>query len=227
MKHITKVFRTQLMFWHVLAVFSWLGLALLGQPVESQAGWLTCPPPLVMLGTMPARGKHAPCPRFRERVRAVWCYLRRSWSRPVLRSLLLGVLWAIRGGQAFPLLVLWPWLLWLWQALAVGWPRLRRLPAWVGGEWVLWHGQRLWMVGSLGLTVYHLACHVGEQRGGPLAQGALLGMCGLAEEREEPWVEVTQRAEGGYQATLCGRFVLRVSGEDPIRARLLMLFLRL
>jgi len=227
MKHITKALFTQLAFLHVLAVFSWLALALFGQPVESQAGWLTNPPPLVMLGTMPARGKHASSLLLRERMHVVGCYLRRSWSRPVLRSLLLGVLWAIRGGQAFPLLVLWPWLLWLWQALAVGWPRLRRLPAWVGGQWVLWQGQRLWMVGSLGLTVYHLACHVGEQRGGPLAQGALLGMCGLAEEREEPWVEVTQRAEGGYQATLCGRFVLRVSGEDPIRARLLMLFLRL
>ena len=153
MKHITKALFTQLAFLHVLAVFSWLALALFGQPVESQAGWLTNPPPLVMLGTMPARGKHASSLLLRERMHVVGCYLRRSWSRPVLRSLLLGVLWAIRGGQAFPLLVLWPWLLWLWQALAVGWPRLRRLPAWVGGQWVLWQGQRLWIVGSLGLKV--------------------------------------------------------------------------
>jgi transposase-like protein len=215
------------MFWHVLAVFSWLALALLGRPVESQAGWLTNPPPLVMLGAMPARGKHAPSSRLRERVRAVWCHLRCSWSRPALRSLLLGVLWGTGGCQGPPLLVLWPWALWLWQALAVAWPRLRRRPVWDGGEWVLWQGQRVLMAGSLGLAVYHLSCHAGERRCGMLAHGALLGMCGLEGEREGPWVEVIQRAEGGYQATLCGRFVFSVAGDDPIRARLLMLFLRL
>jgi len=40
-------------------------------------------------------------------------------------------------------------------------------------------------------------------------------------------VEVTHREGGGYQATLCGHFTVRVSGDDPVRARLLMLFLRL
>jgi transposase-like protein len=54
-----------------------------------------------------------------------------------------------------------------------------------------------------------------------------IGMCCPISERDEPWVEVTRQEDGGYQATLCGHFTVRVSGDDPLRARLLMLFLRL
>ena len=45
--------------------------------------------------------------------------------------------------------------------------------------------------------------------------------------RDGPWVDVTRQEDGGYQATLCGHFTVRVSGDDPVRGRLLMLFLRL
>jgi len=54
-----------------------------------------------------------------------------------------------------------------------------------------------------------------------------LGMACPTCERDDPWVEVTRQEDGGYQATLCGHFTVRVSGDDPLRARLLMLFLRM
>ena len=227
MKHITKAFLTQLAFWHVLAVFSWLTLALLGRPVESQAGWLTCPPRLAELETMPVRRKAGRFLLLRDRLCALWCYLHHSWSRPALRSLLLGVLWGISGWRGPPLLLLWPWVLWLWQALAAGWPELRCLPVWVGGGWVLWQGQRVLMMGYLGLTLYQAWSCAGEGRSGMPASGSLLGMSCLICGRERPWVDAVRHEDGGYQATICGHFVVRVSSDDPIRARLLMLFLRL
>jgi len=38
---------------------------------------------------------------------------------------------------------------------------------------------------------------------------------------------VVRRQDGSYEASICGHFVIRVTSEDPIRARLLMLFVRL
>jgi len=40
-------------------------------------------------------------------------------------------------------------------------------------------------------------------------------------------VEVTRSEAGDYQVISCGHFTLRVAGDDPFRARLLLLFLRL
>ena len=211
MKHITKAVLAQLTLWHVLAVFSWLALALLGRPLESQAGWLTYPPCLAELGTMSVRRKEGRFPVLRDRLCTLWCHLRHSWSRPALRSLLLDVLWGISGRQGPPLLLLWPWVLWLWQALAVGWPELRRLPVWEGGDWVLWQGQRVLVVGYLGLTVHQVWRYAGEGRSGMPASGSLLGMSCLVCEQEGPWVDVVQHADGSYQATICGHFVVSIS----------------
>jgi transposase-like protein len=58
------------------------------------------------------------------------------------------------------------------------------------------------------------------------AQGLLLGLGCQYCDRERPWVEVTCQEDGSYKATLCGHFSLGVAGDDPFRARLLMLFLR-
>ena len=52
MNHTTKSLCPQLFLWHFLAVLSLPTLALLGQPVDSQAGWLTCPPQLAGPSTM-------------------------------------------------------------------------------------------------------------------------------------------------------------------------------
>ena len=51
MKHITTWFFTQLTVCHTLALFSLVALALLGRPLESEAGWLTYPP----VGTLGVR----------------------------------------------------------------------------------------------------------------------------------------------------------------------------
>jgi DNA-directed RNA polymerase subunit RPC12/RpoP len=124
--------------------------------------------------------------------------------------------------------MVWPWLLWLWQGIAVGWPELSQQGIWRGSHWLLWQGQRLLLVGYLGLAVRQLRLVDGQ---GPEdwtpTHSLFLGLgcqyCG----REEPWVEVIEGKDGGYQATLCGHFTIQVSGDHAFRARLLMLFLRL
>lgn len=57
----------------------------------------------------------------------------------------------------------------------------------------------------------------------PLLLGLGCQHCG----REEPWVEVRRDDDGGYHATLCGHFTIRVPGDHPFRVRMLMLFVRL
>jgi len=163
-----------------------------------------------------------------ERLRCWAQYLGRTWPLAVLRSLLLRWLWESSGRLGPVWIVAWPVLLWLWQAAAVGWPKLYRWPEWRAGEWLLRQGQRLLLVAGLGLAV-------GRGWGGPpralaargMVGGPWVGLGGLLYGQEEPRVAVSRQEDGGYQATLCGHFTLQVAGDDPFRARLLMLFLRL
>jgi transposase-like protein len=229
MQHIIKSPFAQLRFWHGLVLFSILILALLGQAPDSQCGWLACPPRLPSLPPLClGRKKTYSGLSLRGRLHNLWCYVTRSWPQPVLRSLLLALLWSLGGRPGPVLLIVWPWLLWLWQGIAVGWPELSRQPMWCGSLWLLWQGQRLLLVGYLGLAVHQVRGGTGQ---GPedrtLDHYLLLGLgcqhCG----QEEPWVEVIEGEDGSYQATLCGQFRIQVSGDHPFRARLLMLFLRL
>ena len=229
MKHITKTSFAQLQPWHGLVLVSILTLALLGQMPHSQAGWLTTPPRLPDLPTTVACQKRQRFPlSVHARLRSLWQYVVRSWPQAFLRSILLAVLWSLSGRQGPVLLVGWPWLLWLWQAAAAGWPELGQWSVWRGGRWLLWQGQRLLLVGYLGLALRSVRPVDGEaiSSRGP-AHGLLLGLGCQVCDQEEPWVEVTRREDGSYQATLCGHFSLRVAGDHPFRARLLMLFLRL
>jgi len=228
MKHITKWFRAQLVVWHMLALFSLVTLALLGRPVESQAGWLICDAPRWMVEGASAVQCKKGFGGFSQRVRVLWCHMCHSWSGPALRSVLLGALWE-RSGRRGPLvLVAWPWMVWLWQALGAGWPELCRERAWAGTGQVLWEGQRALAVSFLGLILFGAESTAGEGwRSGVLGHGAVWGMGCLVCGREGCWVDVTGQEDGSYQATLCGHFTLRVAGDDPLRARLLMLFLRL
>jgi hypothetical protein len=92
----------------------------------------------------------------------------------------------------------------------------------------MWQGHRMLVVGYLCLVLHQARSVVG--RGLATNRPVLclaIGMCGPTCERDDPWVDVTRQEDGGYQATLCGHFTLRVSGDDPLRARLLMLFVRL
>ena len=218
MKHTTKSLHTQLRPCHLLVVLSLLGLALLGRPADSQAGWLTCPPRL--------KRRAGLC--FSSRVRNLGRYVAHSWPQPCLRSLLLIALWMHTGRRGPMVLCGWPWLLWAWQAARAFWPELEGEPAWRGGGWVLWQGQRLLVMGFLAMAVSQAWELDSRQPAWPTAGKWLpltLGcqVCG----HDESGVEVTRLADGGYQATLCGHFSLRVDGDDPFRARLLLLFLRL
>jgi len=230
MKHITRWLFAQLTVWHTLALLNLVVLALLGRPLESQAGWLACPPCWVEVGAPPVQRERSCLPTLKQRLRAVWGYVRRSWSRPALRSVLLGVLWALSGRRGPCVLVAWPWVVWLWHVLAVGWPELRRGPMWEAISWLLWQGQRGLIVGYLALALYQGVSVTWERwraelSGGGVVWGMMMG--GLVRGREGAWVDVTRQEDGSYQATLGGHFTLRVSGDDPFRARLLMLFLRL
>ena len=228
MKHITRWWFAQQGIWYVLVLLSLVTLALLGRTVESQAGWLAWPAQGVGPATGSVRGKRRRSLCTRSGRHAWWRYVRHSWPQPVLRSVLLSGLWLLSGGRGWLGVVGWPWVLWLWQGLGVCWPQLCGGGVWRGGRWLLWQGQRALFIGYLGLAVYQARCQ-GEQGWrcwGPanmLVLGVGCQRCG----REEPWVEVTQREDGGYQATVCGHFTIQVAGDDPLRARLLMLFLRL
>ena len=125
MKHTTKSLGTQLFLWYFLVVFSLLALALHGRPLDSQAGWLTCPPQLAGLGATASRPKkRRPRLCFRARRRSLWRYLADSWPQPIWRSVLVMTLGG-HSGQRWPAALLgWPWLLWLWQAAAAFWPEL-------------------------------------------------------------------------------------------------------
>jgi transposase-like protein len=225
MKNTTKRRFPQPQPWHGLVLLSVFILAFLGQVPDSQAGWLTyppCPPPVPAVGRVRVR------PRSRlslqERLHGALNYVAHSWSQPVVRTLLLLALWSLSGRQGPIALVVWPWLLWLWYLFAAACPDLCRHPLWRDGQWLLWQGQRLILLGYLGWALYEMK---GETISHLASDGLVLGcgcqVCG----REEPWVEVVHQEDGGYQATLCGHFVVTIAGDDPFRKRLLMIFLRL
>ena len=219
---------------HGLVVVSCLVLALLGQMPESSGGWASWPPqvigPVAILASYPGpkrRAKQVGWPGD-ERWGWVWA----SWPIPATRSLMLWGLWVVSGRWGPGWVVGLPWLVWLWQSGGQVWPGLRRQPEWRGLGWLVWQGQRWALLGYLGLGLNQalrqgLAGDVGDvvrvnEAATPLALGLGCGVCG----REEGWVSVERQADGSYQAELCGHFQLQVAGDDPFRARLLLLFLR-
>jgi transposase-like protein len=225
-QNITKCASTQ-QIWHTLALLSLLTLALMGRPLESQAGWSTCPP---ALSSVPAAGsrrrkRHASCP-IRDRLRRAWRYGLQSWPQPFLRSLLLATLWTLDGKQWPVWIIGWPWALWLWQVIAMFWPELRYQSLWRAGHEFLWQGQRIVLVLSVRFVLKQ-EIEVGRDDAYVPSPPLLLGLgchyCG----REGPWVEVQHDDDGSYLATLCGHFTIRVPGDHPFRVRMLMLFVRL
>lgn len=228
MKYSTKkwlrhILLVRLQLWIGL---SCLGLALLGPVVESQGGWVSCPPSLVVVaGVSGGKARRHGCSRGEAvgRVRR-WECIRRTWSVPLLRSVTLGWLWLLSGQSGPGWVVGLPGLLWLWQSSGQIWPRLRGQPEWRLGGWLLWQGQRLAMIGFLGLAVEQWVRIGGvEGRAGRWEISLGCVVCG----RSEPGVQVERQSDGSYRAELCGHFRLQVAGDDPFRMRLMILFLRL
>jgi len=226
MKHTTKRSFAQLQAWHILVILSLVVITLLGRIPDSEAGWVACPPQCI------GRGHWHACIVKRKRLsrpghlQAVWRYARHSWHQPLVRSLLMTALWVLSGCRGPRLILAWPWLLWLWQVAAVSWPELGHRRVWRGGHWLLWQGQRILMVGYLGLALRQIKAG-NEEIDGKLPPGLCLSLglscphCG----HEEPRVDVVRTDDGGYQATLCGHYVIQVPGDHPFRVRMLMLVL--
>ena len=212
---------------HGLVVVSCLGLALLGRMAESSAGWMSCPPQMVVVaaGKVELRGRC--CQERREKAPSRgsgyqgWA----SWGLPAVRSVVLWGLWWASGRWGPGWVVGLPWLLWLWQWGGRTWPRLRRQPEWRLAGWLVWQGQRLALVGYVSVVVSHALRNGlgGEFKADEVALGLGCVVCGGEKGR----VAVEREADGGYQVEMCGHFSLRVAGDDPFRARMVMLVLRL
>lgn len=206
---------------HGLVVVSILGLALMGQmPVEA-GGWVIRP--AVCAGKrrkVVRRRAGDPARSWGGRLKAVGRYLAQSWPPVMLRSLLLWGLWAWSSGRGAGGWQLIPWGLWLWRGLAVGWPGWRGSDLWRWIEQALWQGQRLLVVGYVGLALSHWLQQT-EQLAWPVGLGCVV--CG----QEEPWVKVARQEDGSYEATLCGHFTLALASNEPFRMRLLIVFLNL
>lgn len=200
---------------------SWVGLSWLGHEVESGWGWLSGRPQRVVVLRVGGQRRRKGGRRSGQGQPGGqgWGGYLRQWRVPLVRSLVLLGLWWGSGRSGPGWLVGLPWLGWGWQLSGWLWPELRGQPEWRLVNWLLWQGQRLVLGSYLGLGLSP------GWREGELGLRISLGclVCG----RNEPWVEVERQGDGSYQAEVCDHFRLRVAGDEPFRARLLLLFLRL
>jgi transposase-like protein len=233
MKHTTKadgmhMARVRV---HGLVVVSCLVLGLLGRLPESSAGWMSCPPQVSAPVVAVAASDQRPAWRVRHRGGTgcgdgAWM----SWPLAAVRSLAVAGLWLLAGCRGPCWLVGLPWLVWAWQVGSRMWPRLGRQPEWQGLGWLVWQGQRLALLGCLGQVMSQalrqgivIDLGVGGQHG---ALSLVLGLGCVVGSGTENRVSVTPQPDGSYQAEIEGHFKLQVGGDDPFRARLLLLFLR-
>jgi len=218
---------------HALVVLSLLVLAVVGRMPDSQAGWITCPPQVVAGSQRRQRRRQGRGSAGHGR--GCWRHLCHTWHIPLLRSLLLGVLWQLSGSGGSPWVSMVPWGLWVWQAGGVLWPWLGRQPEWRAMTWLMWQSQRGLMMVLAGLAVGALLGRGSAETVRPsslstLEEGQGLWMLGLGCVvcgGQEPQVDVVREEDGGCKATICGHFTVHVAGDHPFRVRLLMLFLRL
>ena len=201
-----------------VALWGALVLSVVGQPVESWAGWLVCPPQL--LGAAPrraARGRHSPVRWHRPQWRLGWLWLQRSWSGPLARSEALLLCLVLTGREQALGLCGIPWVAWGWQGVGVLWPQLwsrwgyRRLEGLVTGvsRWVV--------VGGIGLWLSELLA-------GWAAVGPGLAVVGGVAQ---PQVQIQEDPQGTYHVQLQGQFELHLNGQVEMYKRLLIIFLGL
>jgi len=218
--------------WHGLVLVSIIALALMGQVVPEQAGWVLGGVGSQVAGRRLGWARGGRVGASREQA-GRWLPLVRSGQIALLRSLLLWGLWHWSGQVGPAWLRLWPWVLWWWRGVGVYWPGLRRQRGWGQVEQWLAQGQQGLILAYVGLGVvaglqwlwggWNAAggpVHA-ESTGTPLLLGVGCLVCG----EEAAGVTVVRQADGSYQATLCGHFTLRVAGDHVFRMRLLLLFL--
>ena len=216
---------------HGLVVISCLVVALLGQLPESSGGWVSCAPQMGGPVAVVQRGRR----RRQLGKRDVYevddkRWALAAWRTAAMRSLALWGLWQLSGERGPSWVIGLPWLVWLWQWGGHKWPLWQTEAEWQGLGWLLWQGQRLALLGYLGLVVSHglraglesVAYGWREISEAPLAMGVGCVLCG----REEWWVDVERQDDGSYRVEVCGHFEMQVADDDPFRARMLMLFLR-
>lgn len=130
---------------------------------------------------------------------------RPTWQIPLLRSLVIWGLWQASGQVGWEGWVLLPWLLWVL-------PRRGKLArgVWEVERWVL-----------IGYGMLCLVSWVKRLTPLGLGMGCLVGGCVVPE------VKVERQADGGYEVRLSGEFQLDMKGDQPLRLRMLMVFLGL
>ena len=237
MQGTTRLRKAQLLtgaLGHGLVIVSIIVLALMGQVVAAQAGWVLggLDSAVVLRHRGCARGGRVGASNGQA---ALWLQLVQTGQIALLRSLLLWGLWHWSGQVGPAWLRLGPWALWLWRSLGLSWPGLRRCAGWYPVAHGVLQGQQWLTLGYVGLVLaaWLPPCWGGGLVAGPPVSGpaadipTLLGsgclICGSAEPR----VTVARQADDSNQATLCGHFTLQVAGDSVLRMRLLWLFLSL
>ncbi len=220
---------------HLLVIVSCLGLVLLGQMPDSVAGYLGYPPAVYAVGQAGRRrGRGGRLARVGWAQWGVgWAQMRRTWRLPLLRSLLLVAL--ANNGLGSLWLSGLPWGVWLCQLTGILWPWLAWQPEWrlilrlvrLAELWTL----RVNVGLALGQIAWALGAGVlSGEAGWASAPGGASGggLAGLLVLGSGPLVAVRHDEEGHcYRAELRGDFTLAVADAEPLRVRLLFLFLRL
>ncbi len=225
---------------HILAIVSFLGLAMLGHLPDSIGGWISCPP---VRYEVCASGRRRSKSRWREishrgQWRVAWRYVCLTWQVSLGRSVVLGALWAASGQMGPPWIVGMPLGVWAWRVVGVMWPCLSRQPEWrlLQGMGRLAEGGMLWAYAGLALgnwlrnpsgSILPLDEEWGKMW--PMTEGdGSRGVLGLLLCVGGPAVTVSHDEEGRcYRAEIMGHFTLSVADDDRFRLRLLVLFLRL
>jgi hypothetical protein len=207
---------------HTAAVLSLVVLTATGVQLESIGGWIACPPHIVVLV-----GRKRKRPKRRAAACGGdwcigWCWVRRSWVIPAIRSEALMVLVLLSEAREWEWVWVVPWVAWLWKGAGVAWPRLGRQPVYEGIGWVWERASGVALVG-LGLTWANRRLPV---VGAWDIRALVIGGCiqGCASKSR---VAIEQDGGGVYHVQLSGTFEMHVNGNVEFYKRMLVIFLGL
>jgi len=202
---------------HTVAVLGLVALAVSGIAMESNGGWIACPPRVIVLGER--RQERRQGKRCRGvNWRAAWAWMRCSWAVAAVRSEVLWLLVIASERWEWEMVCLLPWLAWVWKGVGIGWPALGRWSVWAGIGRALEWASRVALIGMGAVCVVEYLVEVSRYGAGI----GLVGGCLC-----EPAVEVEQDEEGRYHVCLRGTFELCVDGRVEFYKRMLVVFLGL